>query len=163
MIATPELTTHTITPGNEFLIACSDGVWGVMSSQEAVDIVASTIERQPDKKLNAFLAAQEVLTDAARRWKDEEGDYRDDITAVVVALPCVARQPKTNQPGSPRSFRSQRSKSPKAPPRSPRSPWNRSKSPGKKTDSPTKPKKRGLTRMISVKEADLTAPKGLKM
>ncbi len=33
VIATPELSTHTITQGNEFLIASTDGVWGVMSSQ----------------------------------------------------------------------------------------------------------------------------------
>ena len=85
--ATPEITEYTLTKANEFLVACSDGVWGVMSSQECVDIVAASQERQPDKQLNAFLAAQEVVAEAARRWKDEEGDYRDDITAIVLNLP----------------------------------------------------------------------------
>ena len=88
--ATPEITEHTLSKANEFIVACSDGVWGVMSSQDAVDIVAACSERQPGKKLNCFLAAQEVIAESARRWKDEEGDYRDDITAIVLALPLFA-------------------------------------------------------------------------
>ncbi len=145
-----------------------------MSSQEAVDLVAMNIERQPDKKLNAFLASQELLSESARRWKDEEGDYRDDITAIIMGLPSLAahggygpRSPngasRTTSPRarSPRRSPSSASKSPKTRTWSPRS---RGKSPAKKGDAPVKKKeRRGLTRMISVKETDLTAPKGLQM
>lgn len=29
----------------------------------------------------------ELIEEAAKRWRREEGDYRDDITAIVVRLP----------------------------------------------------------------------------
>jgi len=108
--AMPEITEHTINrTADEFFVGCSDGVWGVMSSQECVDIIAASMERQPGKKLNSFLAAQEVIAESGRRWKDEEGDYRDDITAIIVALPCFESgssrsSPKPdNRQGSPRA------------------------------------------------------------
>lgn len=101
----PEITEHTVNKRtDEFFVACSDGVWGVMSSQECVDIIAASTERQPGKKLNGFLAAQEVIAESARRWKDEEGDYRDDITAVVISLPCFEPPPAVSSPrGTPRT------------------------------------------------------------
>jgi len=120
--ATPEITEHTLTKASEFVIACSDGVWGVMSSQDAVDIVAASSERQPDKKLNGFLAAQELIAEAARRWKDEEGDYRDDITAIVLALPLwdSGGMPVKSRPASPRLSKDLGRLAPASRPASPR-------------------------------------------
>ena len=49
--------------------------------QEAVEIV----------HLNLYLGAEEackkLIETATERWSEEEGDYRDDITAIVVTLP----------------------------------------------------------------------------
>jgi len=116
--ATPEITEFTLTKANEFVVACSDGVWGVMSSQECVDIVAASQERQPGKELNAFLAAQEVIAEAARRWKDEEGDYRDDITCIVLKLPLfktsgLESPSRSSRSGSPRPDKATRPTSPR--------------------------------------------------
>lgn len=33
-------------------------------------------------------ATQDLIEAAATKWREVEGDYRDDITAVVVRLPC---------------------------------------------------------------------------
>jgi hypothetical protein len=169
--ATPEITKHTVDKTNEFFIVCSDGVWGVMSSQEAVDIVAASAERQPQKQLNAFLAAQEVIAESARRWKDEEGDYRDDITAVVISLPLFDDQGKgLATPSAPKVKPLAKTPSAKSlRPMSPRSPLFRRK---KAADKPAEKdkeaekspqKKRGmLRRIISVKETD-DSPSGIKM
>lgn len=141
-----------------------------MSSQEAVDIVAASQERQPQKKLNSFLAAQEVIVEAARRWKDEEGDYRDDITAVVIALPLFNEQGtglatiSTTKPKS-SLLKSSSSSSHTLKPKSPRSPlFRRKKTPEKEKETDKSPaKKRGmLRRIISVKETD-ASPSGIKM
>ncbi len=32
-------------------------------------------------------ACQELIETAASRWQEEEGDYRDDITAIVIKFP----------------------------------------------------------------------------
>jgi hypothetical protein len=37
----------------------------------------------------ATAACQALIKAAARRWQEEEGSYRDDITAIVVKLQCL--------------------------------------------------------------------------
>ncbi|CAM9953928.1 unnamed protein product [Heterosigma akashiwo] len=55
----------------------------MMNNQEAVDLV--------DKELSAGKTAEQacfsLIEEASARWHDAEGDYRDDITAVVIRLP----------------------------------------------------------------------------
>ena len=61
------------------MIVASDGVWEVLSSQEAVDIV-----KEFD---NATTACRKLVREAVVRWAEQEGaDYRDDITAIVVFM-----------------------------------------------------------------------------
>jgi protein phosphatase 2C family protein 2/3 len=80
VIAEPVVTKHKIAPNDEFLILASDGVWEFISSQEAVDIVGEHLDRGATKACQALIEA------AAAKWHEEEGDYRDDITALVVCL-----------------------------------------------------------------------------
>mmetsp|Transcript_4263 Transcript_4263/g.12660 ORF Transcript_4263/g.12660 Transcript_4263/m.12660 type:complete len:252 (-) Transcript_4263:351-1106(-) len=87
--AEPEITEHHIRSRDEFLIGATDGVWGVLSSQESVDTVEAVAKRHPAGQLHASRAAQDLITASARRWKSDEGDYRDDITALVIKLPCM--------------------------------------------------------------------------
>ena len=63
------------------MILASDGVWEFLSSQEACDIVNMFIEE------GATAACQELIAAAMSKWESLEGDYRDDITAIVVLLP----------------------------------------------------------------------------
>lgn len=65
------------------MILASDGVWEFIYSQEAVDIVAKSLK----EGMNVTEACQELIQQAAQRWAEEEGDYRDDITAVVIRFP----------------------------------------------------------------------------
>mmetsp|Transcript_59001 Transcript_59001/g.133621 ORF Transcript_59001/g.133621 Transcript_59001/m.133621 type:complete len:279 (+) Transcript_59001:65-901(+) len=179
VIAKPEISEHVIVEGrDEFFLACSDGVFGVMSSQEAVDVVAQHKARRGGD-LNALLAAQEIIVEAARRWKDEEGDYRDDITAIVVALPLPIKPtpPPSRKPSaSPRTSGARATsgvasspgsrKSPKPPPsrKTQGEQAARQGSDSSSVDEQGEPRKgAGLRRIISIKENDSEAPAGIKM
>ena len=89
MLATPDVTTHTVDPKvDDFLILASDGVWEFVSSEAAVRVVAAArAEGKP-----AHEACRELIVRSALLWKVHEGDYRDDITAVVLYLPEVLRE-----------------------------------------------------------------------
>ena len=80
VIAEPVVTYHDITEDDEFFIVASDGVWEFLDSTEAVNIVGNNLHRGSTKACQALIEA------AAARWYEEEGAYRDDITAIVVRL-----------------------------------------------------------------------------
>jgi len=69
--------------GDRFVIVASDGVWEFIESQEACEIVAS----EPGSMSRG---CAKLVQEAALRWKREEGNYRDDITAIVARLPFVS-------------------------------------------------------------------------
>ena len=76
---------HTVQPTDRFLILASDGVWEFIDNDEAVAIVGQFY----DKGLPALDACRFLIAKAALCWRKFEGDYRDDITAIVVYLPDV--------------------------------------------------------------------------
>ncbi len=80
VIACPEVTTYELSEQDEFIILASDGVWEFIDSDEAVDIVVRYI------KDGAHRACENLIETAAHRWREYEGDYRDDITAVIVKV-----------------------------------------------------------------------------
>ncbi|OEH76274.1 protein phosphatase [Cyclospora cayetanensis] len=75
--AVPDVKEFRINPKRDaFLLVCSDGVWDVMSSQEAVDAVASAEAWQS--------APEAVACESWRRWIDRELIFADDITALCL-------------------------------------------------------------------------------
>lgn len=80
VIAEPAVTHHEIGPNDDFMVLASDGVWEFMSSEDAARIVGSNLHRGATKACQALIEA------SAARWHEEEGEYRDDITAIVVRL-----------------------------------------------------------------------------
>ena len=82
VISTPETVVTPLSPEDAFVILASDGVWEFITSQEAVDMVAKKLGRLQE-------ACQDIVTEATRRWKEEE-DCVDDITVVIAELEnCV--------------------------------------------------------------------------
>jgi len=71
---------HDVGKNDLFLILATDGVWEFVSSEKAVEIVATNLHKGSSK------ACQHLIEAAADRWHQEEGDYRDDITALVIRL-----------------------------------------------------------------------------
>jgi len=79
VIATPEIHREEMQEDNdEILILASDGVWEHMSNQDVINIAA-----QYD---NATDAAYHIVCESTRLWWVDEGEYRDDITVIVIFL-----------------------------------------------------------------------------
>jgi protein phosphatase PTC2/3 len=80
VIPEPDVYTHELVPEDKFLILASDGVWEFIENLEAVEIVQSNLH------LGAYVACQILIQTAAQRWSEEEGDYRDDVSARPLLL-----------------------------------------------------------------------------
>lgn len=80
VICTPQTLELTLTPEDEFLILCSDGVWEFISDEEAVR-VASTSGKNPKE------AASRLAALAWTKWISNEGNTVDDITSIVTYFP----------------------------------------------------------------------------
>jgi serine/threonine protein phosphatase PrpC len=87
VIADPEVKIFDLNSNDLFLILATDGVWEFISNQEAADIVWGVLQDGG----GAAKATELLIDHASRRWKEEEDDYRDDITATVVTLPVFGR------------------------------------------------------------------------
>eukprot|EP00934_Nitzschia_sp_Nitz4_P009133 Nitzschia sp. Nitz4//scaffold138_size62050//52546//54577//NITZ4_006398-RA/size62050-augustus-gene-0.25-mRNA-1//1//CDS//3329535797//9123//frame0 len=107
VIAEPVVSFHDVGKEDEFVLFATDGVWEFVSSQEAVQVVAENLDRGATK------ACQALIETAAARWHEEEGDYRDDITALVVRLPQLweSAQFNPNDIKAPSSSSSRKDKS----------------------------------------------------
>jgi protein phosphatase 2C family protein 2/3 len=92
--ADPDVMYYEFHPTDKFIVLASDGVWEFLSSQDAVELVNQYIT------LGAETACEKLIETASNRWKDEEGDYRDDITAIIVTFPLpfqMESEPSTPQ------------------------------------------------------------------
>jgi len=85
LIPTPEVFTHVVRDEDRFIILASDGVWEFIDNEEAV----RSVEVFYNKGLPALDACRYLIAKAAVSWRRFEGDYRDDITAIVVYLDMV--------------------------------------------------------------------------
>ncbi|XP_038716384.1 probable protein phosphatase 2C 34 [Tripterygium wilfordii] len=73
----PEVTQRHITSKDQFVVLATDGVWDVVSNQEAVQIVSST----PDQAKSA----KRLVEFAVRAWKRKRrGIAVDDISAICL-------------------------------------------------------------------------------
>ena len=77
MIAEPEISVTKLTAEHRFVIVASDGVWEFLSSEKAVELVASHD--------NPYDAAKALVTTAYKLWLQKE-TRTDDISAVVLFL-----------------------------------------------------------------------------
>jgi serine/threonine protein phosphatase PrpC len=82
VIATPEVQEMTLDIDRKpFIILASDGVWEFMDSQFVVRAMSKKIVTDGPK-----VAIQKLQREAQKRWKDEEGDYCDDITSMLIQI-----------------------------------------------------------------------------
>lgn len=77
----PDITVHDRTPQDEVLLLACDGLWDVMSSEEAVNTIRDIFN---DGGGNMVLVAEEMLELALHKGS------KDNISAVVVRLPGAA-------------------------------------------------------------------------
>ncbi|KAI9081079.1 hypothetical protein K1719_037059 [Acacia pycnantha] len=77
LISIPEVTQRTITSRDQFVVLATDGVWDVISNEEAVRIVASTEVRGK--------SARRLVECAVAAWKRKRrGFAMDDISAICI-------------------------------------------------------------------------------
>ncbi|CAL1393316.1 unnamed protein product [Linum trigynum] len=79
LISVPEVTQRRISGKDQFLIMATDGVWDVVSNQEAVQIVSAVADRSK--------AAKCLVKAAMKAWRRRRrGIAMDDISAVCLFL-----------------------------------------------------------------------------
>ncbi|CAM9273875.1 unnamed protein product [Ectocarpus sp. 13 AM-2016] len=98
VIATPEIKVRSISEGDAFLVLASDGVWEFMENQQVIEIVQRGLLRGGG--CEAAEACAEVIGAAATCWRRFEGAYRDDISCIVLRLPCFQAATDTDKSGS---------------------------------------------------------------
>ncbi|KAL6619403.1 hypothetical protein ACP70R_034542 [Stipagrostis hirtigluma subsp. patula] len=77
VISAPEVTQRRITGRDQFVILATDGVWDVISNEEAVQIVAATPDREK--------AAKRLVECAVRAWRRKRrGIAVDDCSAICL-------------------------------------------------------------------------------
>ena len=94
VIAEPEVKKFSLgkppedeaADGPLFIVMASDGVWEFIESDDACALVKKFLQRTDDSGNDATVAVTKLIETAAAKWRQEEGDYRDDITAIVVRV-----------------------------------------------------------------------------
>jgi len=81
VVATPEVCgpISVDMKENPFMILASDGVWEFLDSEFVAKAVAKKIASDgPERTI------QKLQRESRKRWRQEEGDYCDDITSVLI-------------------------------------------------------------------------------
>ncbi|KAJ4835367.1 putative protein phosphatase 2C 73 [Turnera subulata] len=79
LISVPEVTQRHVSSRDQFIVLATDGVWDVISNQEAVQIVSSAPNRTK--------AAKYLVKHAENAWKRKrKGIAMDDISAICLFL-----------------------------------------------------------------------------
>jgi len=77
--AEPDVTELIAQRGKSFIVLASDGVWEFISSKLVVSSLSKKINSEGLVK-----CSDRILTESKKRWRQFEGAYCDDITAMVI-------------------------------------------------------------------------------
>jgi len=81
----PEIFSIALTKDDEFIILACDGIWDVMSNQQAVDFVRERLE-DPTKRENLQLICEEMFDFCLAKDTNPPALGTDNMTAVIVLL-----------------------------------------------------------------------------
>ena len=92
LIAEPEFRQVVLTEDDEFLIIGCDGIWDVMSSQHAVDLVRKGLRRHDDPEK----CARDLVMEALCR------NTFDNLTVIIVCFSSLDSSEPSPSPSPPR-------------------------------------------------------------
>eukprot|EP00944_MAST-04C_sp_MAST-4C-sp1_P003960 g3960.t1 len=81
--AQPDLLTETLLPGDEFIIIACDGVWDVMSNQQAVDFVRARLKQGKSPGQIAEEVFDHCISDDPKTTRGIGGD---NMTCIIVCI-----------------------------------------------------------------------------
>mmetsp|Transcript_26186 Transcript_26186/g.57593 ORF Transcript_26186/g.57593 Transcript_26186/m.57593 type:complete len:490 (-) Transcript_26186:125-1594(-) len=88
VIAEPEISEWSLTDCRKALIIlASDGVWEFLTTEEVAGLIFSAL----DQGFSMEAALDQLVKESRKRWLENEGDYCDDITAVVASVDEMRR------------------------------------------------------------------------
>lgn len=79
----PDICREKLRPEDEFMLIACDGVWDVMSNQEAIDFVRERLTANPERKLSE-ICEEIFMACLAQDPKKTSGLGGDNMTAVLV-------------------------------------------------------------------------------
>ncbi|GFZ21646.1 protein phosphatase 2C family protein [Actinidia rufa] len=88
LISEPEIHQTLLTEDDEFLIVACDGIWDVMSNEDAVRLVRRALRRHNDP----HRCAGELVNEALRL------NTSDNLTAIVVCFASIYRESTSQRP-----------------------------------------------------------------
>lgn len=82
LTAAPEIKSLQLTPADDFIVMCCDGIWDILTSQQCVDFIYQRIGKEPLVRIAEALCDHCLAPDVTSR----EGRGCDNMTALIVAL-----------------------------------------------------------------------------
>ena len=78
VVAEPEISEFTVKNG-DYIVLGTDGVWEFIPSKLVTSSFAKKLNVEGTQK-----CLSRIVTEAKKRWKTNEGNYCDDITAMII-------------------------------------------------------------------------------
>jgi len=100
VIAEPEITEYDLVEDDYCLVIASDGVWEFLDSQTVADLIAGVKKKAKNGDADVQVIVDTIVDQSSYMWKIEEGDYRDDITVIVLMLPWIPLAPPAAAPSA---------------------------------------------------------------
>ncbi|CDJ63722.1 protein phosphatase 2C, putative [Eimeria necatrix] len=100
VIAEPEIRVLALQPEDEFLLLACDGLFDVMSSQEAVSFVRKQLQQRQQQQQQLGCCSSNTLQDVADALISEAIDVRrtrDNVTCLLVDLRPPLQQQQQQQ------------------------------------------------------------------
>lgn len=99
----PDVSHHTLTSSDAFLVLASDGLWEFVAEDEVCGAIMASIEdsaaaaaasgqsSETPSDDHLLLALQELKTEARARWQEREGSI-DDISIIIAEIGTVTTE-----------------------------------------------------------------------
>ena len=88
LISEPEITVHSLSDDDIFVIFASDGIWQMIDNDDVMRMVGTKLNQNKQEIMYKDLekTTNKLVREANISWQDEYEDYTDDITCVIARI-----------------------------------------------------------------------------